>query len=116
LAMAETAGKADRSQLTFPPISNHMQSTANKRQSGVTDSWTYLDPRAVSADAFGLKEVHAVKVKRFREQMDVRNYDLAGWQTCAELTDYDPDSGEPLEAAEWFVFAAQGKIKEVAAL
>ncbi len=72
-------------------------------------SWKFIDPQSVNSQEFALSEVHAVKVKRFDSNGDVRNFSLKGWNTYADLMDIDPRTGKKLKRSEWFVFAAKGR-------
>ena len=70
--------------------------------------WSFLSPNEVDPEAFGLTEVFSVMVKKHTEKIDARNFYHEGWRTVAELTDYDPQTGEHLAEATWFIFAATG--------
>jgi len=72
-------------------------------------SWKFIDPQSVNSRVFALSEVHAVKVKKYDGDSDVRNFGLKGWVTYADLMDIDPRSGMKLKSSEWFVFAAKGR-------
>ena len=78
------------------------------KQPQTGNSWTFLSPGEVDPEAFGLREIHAVMVKKHTDKTDVRSVYHEGWRTVAELTDYDPKTGVPLKEAAWFVFAATG--------
>lgn len=72
-------------------------------------SWKFIDPQTVNAQMFALSEVHAVKVKKFDGDGDVRNFGLKGWVTYADLLEIDPRTGKRLKKSEWFLFAAKGR-------
>lgn len=72
-------------------------------------SWKFIEPQSVNSQEFALSEVHAVKVKRFDGNGDVRNFSLKGWIAYADLMDIDPRTGKKLKNSEWFVFAAKGR-------
>lgn len=72
-------------------------------------SWEFIDPQSVNSRVFALSEVHAVKVKKFDGNGDVRSFSLKGWITYADLMDIDPRTGKKLKCSGWYVFAAKGR-------
>ena len=70
--------------------------------------WTFLEPTAVNPKVFGFIKILAVKIKKHTEDYDVRLFSLRGWNTFADLMDYDPRTGKKLDMPEWFIFAAKG--------
>jgi hypothetical protein len=72
-------------------------------------SWKFIAPQSIDPQLFGLKEVYALKVKRYDDKRDIRCFGIKGWKTIADLTDIDPRMGRQLNRSEWFVFAAKGR-------
>jgi hypothetical protein len=70
--------------------------------------WTFLHPQEVDPAVFGLSEILALKVARYRGDLDVRLVSVPGWKTFADLLDWHPVTGKKLETSQWFIFAAKG--------
>jgi hypothetical protein len=71
--------------------------------------WTFLHPQEVDPAVFGLSEILALKVARYRGDLDIRSVCVRGWKSFADLLDWHPVTGKRLDTAQWFIFTAIGR-------
>jgi hypothetical protein len=72
--------------------------------------WTFINPDFVDKNIFGFKyKIFACKVAVWHGKSDVRGYELKGWKTFAEVSDFDPRTEKQLKQSKWFMYAGKGE-------
>lgn len=72
-------------------------------------NWNFIDPLTVDPELFDLSKVSVCKVKRYSGTEPVREIRIEGWHLFADLSRQCPVSGQQLQEATWFLYAAQGE-------
>ena len=79
-----------------------------QNEKGNIMKWTFIDPALVDKKIFGLNEIFACKVAKWHYKYDVRGFYLKGWETHADLVEFDPITNKKLNVSQWYIFAAKG--------
>ena len=70
--------------------------------------WYKLDPESFNPMVFGLHRIDEIQCAKGYGVGEIRLFTRKGWETFAELLDYNPITMKRIRLSQWWIFAAKG--------